>query len=590
MSLKFLFALLSIAIVLSSGCKDDDGMPPSDQETIDNIARNMTVLQGASAVYNDTLLATNDSIIALDAMGQWIIDQPEVDKAYYIGLNVINVYFTNGLRSSISIIPTETNGKHKIRGGGIGTLKRFGITGTTAIKNEKVLVLIPYLNQFYGSAWGNEYLFDNSADGAPKRNDVTVLTETNVKLSDLGRMDSAGLIILNTHGVPQGFLLKLVSVVPPTPNTFTWTKEQTLELVTNQNNIPVALLANGELEIATNIIKGGNSAPVAVEYGLVVTDQYIRNINVDLTDAVVFGNHCFSGWTLNGPNLRNVPEAWKSLGAASYYGYAFASGSSVEVENSFCLQMERSLINRLVGDGDSTGVAYLDAGGNLQSYIINYKLDPVEITRAKRLTPLKPVEYLEISEPILFSLFFSESHAYKNCPDTLLDTRSQKVYQLTCIGEQVWMAENLNYDEDDPTFICPPSTCPYGVPYALIDVRNSGCPQGWHLPTLAEWQELIDAVGGNAVAGDSLKAATGWGSTLPNKYGFDAKPGGTWAEINQTVTQSGEGDFIDFWTNTMVTGSNDTAYRVRINKNSSAIDISTADTGTDFLYCRCVQD
>lgn len=590
MSLKSLFTVLSIAIFLSSGCKDDNDIPPSGDEIITNLASNMTVLQGASAVYNDTLLATNDSILALDAMGQWLIDQPQVDKAYYIGLNVINVYFTNGLRSSISIISTEPNGQHRVRGGGSGVLKKFGTNSNTAIENEKVLVIVPYLDQFYGGVWGREFLFDNSPAGAPKRGDVTVITNENVKLADLGRMDSAGFIILNTHGVPQGFLLKLISVVPPTPNTFTWTADQTLELVVNQNNLPLNLLENGELEISTNIIKGGNTVPVTVEYGLVVTDQYIRNLNIDLTDAVVFGNHCFSGWTLNGPNIRNVPQAWQSLGTSTYYGYAFASGSSVEVENGFCKEMERSLITRLVKNVDSTGVAHLDNNGNIQSYIINYKLDPLEITRAKRLTPLKPVEYLEISEPILFTQFFSTNHKYKYCPDTLLDTRSQKVYQLTCIGEQVWMAENLNFDEDDSTFICPPSLCPYGVPYALIDVRNSGCPQGWHLPTLAEWQELIDTLGGIAVAGDSLKSATGWGSNLPDKYGFAAKPGGTWAEINQTVTQSGEGDFIDFWTNTMVTGSNDSAYRVRINKNSSAIDISTADTGTDFLYCRCVQD
>ncbi len=64
------------------------------------------------------LLATQDSISALNAMGQWIVSQENVKEAYYDGPSVVEIYFNNGLRSSILLIPTDENGRHLIRGGG----------------------------------------------------------------------------------------------------------------------------------------------------------------------------------------------------------------------------------------------------------------------------------------------------------------------------------------------------------------------------------------------------------------------------------------------------------------------------------------
>jgi len=57
------------------------------------------------------------------------------------------------------------------------------------------------------------------------------------------------------------------------------------------------------------------------------------------------------------------------------------------------------------------------------------------------------------------------------------------------------------------------------------------CPTGWHIPSDAEWDALMTAVGGLSTAGTKLKATTGWNSDsgVPvgtDAYGFAALPGG----------------------------------------------------------------
>ena len=57
------------------------------------------------------------------------------------------------------------------------------------------------------------------------------------------------------------------------------------------------------------------------------------------------------------------------------------------------------------------------------------------------------------------------------------------------------------------------------------------CPCGWHLPSDAEWQQLVEALGGAAVAGGKLKArgTADWASPnagATDETGFSALPAG----------------------------------------------------------------
>lgn len=64
--------------------------------------------------------------------------------------------------------------------------------------------------------------------------------------------------------------------------------------------------------------------------------------------------------------------------------------------------------------------------------------------------------------------------------------------------------------------------------YAVSDPRGLA-PEGWHIPTLAEWQALIDCNGGNDLAGDRLKetGSVHWETATGNNLsGFNVLPAG----------------------------------------------------------------
>ncbi|HQL70329.1 MAG TPA: SUMF1/EgtB/PvdO family nonheme iron enzyme, partial [Bacteroidales bacterium] len=150
---------------------------------------------------------------------------------------------------------------------------------------------------------------------------------------------------------------------------------------------------------------------------------------------------------------------------------------------------------------------------------------------------------------------------------TFTDSRDGNTYKWVKIGEQIWMAENLKYlpsvvgpatgsestkyyyvyDYDGTSVSAAKSTENYkiyGVLYnwpAAMDGAASSksnpsrvkgvCPEGWHLPSDAEWIQLTNYTEGDYLAGGNLKetGTNHWYSPnegATNSYGFAALPGG----------------------------------------------------------------
>ena len=112
-----------------------------------------------------------------------------------------------------------------------------------------------------------------------------------------------------------------------------------------------------------------------------------------------------------------------------------------------------------------------------------------------------------------------------NAQGSFTDTRDGKTYRTVKIGNQTWMAENLNYKTgkswcyDNKDGNCQK----YGRLYNW-NTAMKACPAGWRLPTRQDWNDLVQAAGGKDVAGTKLKSKSQWDGT--NDYGFSALPGG----------------------------------------------------------------
>ena len=62
--------------------------------------------------------------------------------------------------------------------------------------------------------------------------------------------------------------------------------------------------------------------------------------------------------------------------------------------------------------------------------------------------------------------------------------------------------------------------------FAIIDNRKLS-PNGWHIPSEGEWNQLAKLAGGKSIAGLKLKSKSGWGrdGNGTDEFGFNAKPG-----------------------------------------------------------------
>jgi len=154
------------------------------------------------------------------------------------------------------------------------------------------------------------------------------------------------------------------------------------------------------------------------------------------------------------------------------------------------------------------------------------------------------------NEPSDFDKFNYETWHIK-IPFT--DTRDGKIYKTTKIGEQVWMAENLNFAAEGSKCygeggkVRNEKTGDWDIILSNAEIQANcdkygrlydwetaitACPNGWHLPSKEEWKALMATVG-EKTAGKYLKAASGWndrengesGNGTDN-FGFSALPGG----------------------------------------------------------------
>jgi len=240
---------------------------------------------------------------------------------------------------------------------------------------------------------------------------------------------------------------------------------------------------------------------------------------------------------------------------------------------------------------------------------------------------VKSLGKFALSASIMFVLTFTLSCSSDDgdvsggaaCPDTKTGdntvTCGGKTYKTVKIGEQTWMAENLNYDASgSKCYGDSPANCTkYGKLYdwaaamdfsskcnsksckSNVSAKHRGiCPSGWHIPSNADWDKLMRKVDGtngssspydSQTAGKLLKADNGWNQNNgTDDFEFTALPGGYGGSDGKYYFAGDQGS----WWST----SEDRNYYAHYRKMDSKGNTATYDgSSKSSLYSiRCLQD
>ena len=188
------------------------------------------------------------------------------------------------------------------------------------------------------------------------------------------------------------------------------------------------------------------------------------------------------------------------------------------------------------------------------------------------------------------------------CSESFTDLRDGRSYNVVKIGDLTWMVENLNYETE--TSACPDGdsrNCKrMGRLYTWAEAKTV-CPEGWRLPTSADFAELISAASGDdarPLAGAALKAKDGWfkKGNGTDDFGFNALPAGYRGAISKsddgTISGGkfdGIGGYAYFWSATEDSENPESnAYYMFLAFNSKSASVNSFSKN-DFRSVRCVQ-
>lgn len=145
-----------------------------------------------------------------------------------------------------------------------------------------------------------------------------------------------------------------------------------------------------------------------------------------------------------------------------------------------------------------------------------------------------------------------------------IDEETGDHYGTVKIGNQWWFAENLKNPNNKSCYRNNPVYCEvyggmYAWSHAMAGSTTPGarglCPPGWHIPTVDEWQELIDYVGGPEVARSMLEEGA------PTDFNM------TYAGQMSTSGSAYAGEIVNFWSSNPGAGDNAWTFSMQKDKD-----------------------
>ena len=350
------------------------------------------------------------------------------------------------------------------------------------------------------------------------------------------------------------------------------------------------------------------------------------------------------GWKKNGNGSDSyffsaLPAGLRDIdGGYGYEGYTFFWSSTERNSGNACLMGLRYCdgLADLLSDGKSNGFSVrclkdYESGSEKKSS--NGKSSSSDEKNSSSSSVVSSNSSSSSEVPTVSVASPCKTETEDNCEyGTLTDDRDGQTYKTVKIGEQWWMAENLNYaytgvpfkfgdNTSDSTSWCydndAANCAKYGRLYTWAAAMDSAgiipgnsangcgyymecsptnpvrgvCPEGWHLPDTTEWKALFDAVGGWATAGIMLKSTEGWNDKYDgtsgngsDSYSFSALPAGL--RYNDGG-YSYEGYNTYFWSSTK--DNSNYAYDMLLFCNGDNAYLDDGDKNYGFSV-RCLKD
>ena len=170
-----------------------------------------------------------------------------------------------------------------------------------------------------------------------------------------------------------------------------------------------------------------------------------------------------------------------------------------------------------------------------------------------------------------------------------VDPRDSQSYATITIGDQTWLARNLDYTIAGSSFCYDDdaANCDADGRLYLWDVAPTACPPGSHLGSDDEWKALETAMGMASdqldLEGYSTTRGTDEGTKLKAADGFAARMAG----YRTGTTYDALGDRTYFWTSTMRATD---VWRRRIEAGMPTVFRFTNPPATFAISIRCVLD
>ena len=614
--------ILTILVLASLfGCKASQPTGPSNGSTpsLLDVATALNASDSMFFAYADSTHGDVWRSLGLTAL--WLQNQPNISSVFLSDSTHLEFTMKSGLQSTFYIDLINSDSMSYTRGGNPfgnlgGRLSRSGILSDSTISNKNILFYVPEAVDFYraynvsnlGFLKPTIDVITNSGLGLS----VTLLLGDKATYSQLSTFGNYGLVIIDTHGVRNGFLTG-TSFLLWSLNGATPTNEAEIKAIFDEHQPGMydlctsgKLWCNGHLKLDTSLTnwwvsyKSENN-PLTVT--LWAPSSYIRSLP-QMPKTVIFGNMCYSGYSLPTKTYENlitrldgkvdtirrvthydpIQAAFVSRNPISYYGWAYDDGSSSEVDNFTSIITEDSVVTAFVKNLDSTGNANLNSDGS------------------KRFDP-----YHSIFSPLFLQHFGADNYSYMRCGDTLVDPRDGQKYATVCLNGQIWMAQNLNFNALG-SFVYnkdPSNAAIYGRLYNWTTLMQGAsgssatpsgvqgvCPKGWHVPSDNEFAQMVATFGNSVSVGGALKSTSSlWQSPnagATNASGFSGLPAGTAYSDGTNTTFEGLGINAQFGTTTLRTNGNPSVVWVL-----DAADSSTGSTSSvpqTANSCRCVKD